>query len=88
MIYVLSFNCSINGTSPPGFLLQWHFFFNNLPPVEEAAALPDHLWMLRHTQRQAKPVVNASAGCFKALYDMNVVRGVFSHGTLLCLTGT
>lgn len=87
MIYLLSVDYSNRGIDPPGYLLQWIYFFSNLPPVKEAEELPEYLWMLRHTQRQAKPVPKPSPGQFKPLYDMNVVRGVFSHGPILCVSG-
>lgn len=77
----------MKGTASPGYLLHWMYFFDNLPPAKEAAELPDYLWMLRHIQRQAKPIPNPNPGHFKPIYDMNVVRGVFSHGTILCISG-
>ena len=71
----------------PGYLLMMSFFYSNLEPSKEAANLPAYLWALRHTKRQAKHFSNPPPGRFKPIFDMNVVRGVFSHGSLLCLSG-
>lgn len=43
--------------------------------------------MLRHTQRQKKAIPNPNPGHFKPIYDMNAVRGVFSHGPISCISG-
>ncbi|KAK3887837.1 hypothetical protein Pcinc_008064 [Petrolisthes cinctipes] len=70
----------------PGYKLQWNMFYDDLEPRGESAMLPKYLWMLRHSRR---PTVNLkpSSGKYKALYDMDTARGVFSHGTLMCTTG-
>lgn len=78
---------SIKGSAPPGYGLKWIYFFENLPPVKEATELPKYLWKLRHTQREANSISHPNPGHFKPIYDMNAVRGVFSHGTILCISG-
>ncbi|XP_071529386.1 uncharacterized protein [Panulirus ornatus] len=71
---------------PSGYRFQWNYFYDDLKPVGEASTLPEYLWALRHTLRPTKDLI-ATPGKFKALYDTDVVRGVFSHGTLQCSTG-
>ena len=68
-------------------MLQWSVFYNNVGPSKEAVDLPSYLWALRHTNRQAKQFSHPSPGKYKSIYDTNVVRGVFSHGSLTCVSG-
>ncbi|XP_045115112.1 uncharacterized protein LOC123506833 [Portunus trituberculatus] len=81
------FIASIRGKAPAGFRLQWNYFYSNIGPGREAADLPDSLWALRHTHRQAEHMKRPGSGKFKPIFDMNVVRGVFSHGPVLCTKG-
>lgn len=66
--------------------MQWNMFYDDLEPQGESTLIPKYLWMLRHRRR---PTANLkpTPGKYKAIYDMDKVRGVFSHGTLVCTTG-
>ncbi|XP_069164308.1 uncharacterized protein [Procambarus clarkii] len=72
--------------TPVAYRLRWNNFYNDLSPQGEAAEVPEYLWILRHTRRTVQNLGVTSVN-FKALYDMNTVRGVFSHGVLVCTTG-
>uniref|UniRef100_A0A0P4W3M0 Glycosyltransferase family 92 protein n=1 Tax=Scylla olivacea TaxID=85551 RepID=A0A0P4W3M0_SCYOL len=78
---------SIRGAAPAGFRLQWSYFYNNIGPSKETANLPDALWALRHTHRQAEHMKRPVPGKFKPIFDMNAVRGAYSHGPMLCTGG-
>ncbi|KAK8738022.1 hypothetical protein OTU49_004355 [Cherax quadricarinatus] len=72
---------------PIGYRLKWKFFSNDLvSKAEEAQKLPGYLWALRHTILSAD-TLRDFPGRFKSLYDMDTVRGVFSHSAILCTTG-
>lgn len=86
-LFLEDFTNSRKHDSPPGYRLRGHYFYENLEPSQEAKDLPKYLWALRHTERQAKPNEPPTSGQFKPIFDMNAVRGVFSHGTLLCVSG-
>ncbi|KAG0692741.1 hypothetical protein GWK47_027765 [Chionoecetes opilio] len=78
---------SQKGKTPPGYNFQLTFFYDNLDPHEEAADVPHYLWALRHTLRQAPHETNPYPNRYKSLFDMNTVRGIYSHTTLVCLSG-
>ncbi len=72
----------------PGFTLRRYLFYNNFEPNKEGEKLPEYLWALRHTRRQAQHLDDGIAGNqYKPVYDMTTVRGVYSHGSRLCLSG-
>lgn len=66
--------------------MQWNYFYDDLVPEGEVASLPEYLWVLRHTRR-LKENLMPTPGKYKTLYDMDFVRGVFSHGYLTCVNG-
>ncbi|XP_069949214.1 uncharacterized protein [Cherax quadricarinatus] len=76
-----------NKKKPTGYRLQWKFFYNDLKPSQsEVTDVPEDFWYLRHTLTKVKDR-NINTGFYKTLYDMDTVRGVFSHGPLVCTTG-
>ncbi|XP_042229363.1 uncharacterized protein LOC121871232 [Homarus americanus] len=70
---------------PPAYKFQWNFFHDDLQPQGESAKLPEYLWSLRHTRRLVQDL-KVFPGKYKSLFDMNTVRGIFSHDVLLCTT--
>uniref|UniRef100_A0A0P4WAF5 Glycosyltransferase family 92 protein n=1 Tax=Scylla olivacea TaxID=85551 RepID=A0A0P4WAF5_SCYOL len=74
--------------SPPvGFKLRRYYFYDNLQPSEEASRLPSYLWILRHTKRLARHLTRLHTGEVKPIHDTDVIRGVFSHASILCVSG-
>nr|XP_045581618.1 uncharacterized protein LOC123745283 isoform X1 [Procambarus clarkii] len=71
---------------PAGYKLQWNIFYDDLQPPQSTRDLPPYLHALRHTLRP-KADFPQSPGTFKAIYDMNTVTGVFSHGPIVCGSG-
>ncbi|KAG0728382.1 hypothetical protein GWK47_032609 [Chionoecetes opilio] len=71
---------SVKGPAPPGYKLQWAYFFDNVAPSEEAAGLPAFLWMLRHTGRQASHFERQCGyGKIKAVSPKMAFLGHFKH---------
>ncbi|CAL4173811.1 unnamed protein product, partial [Meganyctiphanes norvegica] len=71
--------------SPSLYKLHWSFFYDNIPPPRSVADLPENLWALQHVMHP-KELIKFNKGFFKAIYDMDTVTTVFSHGskTTLC----
>lgn len=53
-------------------------------PTEEVRDLPSFLWVLRHTTR-LKYDDGYLLGHAKPIFDMDLVRGVFSHAQVTCV---
>nr|XP_045611505.1 uncharacterized protein LOC123766440 isoform X1 [Procambarus clarkii] len=72
--------------NPVAYKLNWKYFNDDLISQNaESLKLPEYLWALKHTRRPTKPI-KATPGTVKTLYDMDHVRGVYSHAPLLCIT--
>ncbi|KAK8738017.1 hypothetical protein OTU49_004351, partial [Cherax quadricarinatus] len=72
---------------PAGYKLQWNYFYNDLNSSSQGVKeVPEYLWALRHTLTPTQPL-KPTPGTFKSLFDMDVVRAIYSHSTLLCKHG-
>lgn len=77
---------SRNVSLPVAYKLHWSIFYDDIPPPARTSNLPKFLHVMQHILRP-KENEPQTRGRFKALYDMDTVTGVYSHGAIICGSG-